>query len=189
MREGMRREQRRNMGAMCVICSLRTRDDIKRGGVGEGDREEKESLTEKIERVCDMLPRETSKQGEKDMRRRLENNPPSLPPLLSHSSLLCSPSSQPLSLLLSCCVMLDYWKGKSPKSALLIASPLLLHSLFSHYAMLCLLTKRKMFQTLPILIKHISASVVASSFQTRSFKTTAKIKVIFFPFCCAVDPH
>lgn len=143
MREGMRRVQRRNMGGMCVICSLRTRDDIKRGGV-EGDREEKESLTEKIERVCDMLPRETSKQGGKDMRRRLENNPPSLSPLLSHSSLLCSPSSQPLSLLLSCCVMLDYWKGKSPMSALLNASPPLP---FSHYAMLCLLTKRKMFQT------------------------------------------
>lgn len=135
MREGMQREQRRNMGAMCVICSLRTRDDIKRGGVGEGDREEKESLTEKIERVCDMLPRETSKQGEKDMRRRLENNPPSLPPLLSHSSLLCSPSSQPLSLLLSCCVMLDYWKGKSPKSALLNASPLLLFSSSRFFAL------------------------------------------------------
>lgn len=58
-----------------------------------------------------------------------------------------------------------------------------------HYAMLFLPTKWKMLQTLPILIKHISASVVASSFPTISFKTKAKIKVTFFPLFAALLIH
>ena len=93
----------------------------------------------------------------------------------SSSSLPCSSSSQPLSPFLLCCVMLDYWKGKSPKSALLPAFAVL--SLFALYVMFFMLTKWKMLQTLFILIKHISASVTADSVQTVSFKTTAAIKV------------
>lgn len=62
------------------------------------------------------------------------------------------------------CVILDYWAGKSPKSALLKA----VRPHFSHYAVLFLLTKWKMLQTFLFLIKHISASVVARPFQTNN---------------------
>lgn len=117
-----------------------------------------------------MLPIETSKRGATDMLRTL-----------SPSSFLCSPPSQPPSPPpLLCNVRLLERKISQVSSSQCLL----------HYAMLFLPTKWKMLQTLPILIKHISASVVASSFQTISFKTRAKIKVSFFPsFCCAVDPH
>lgn len=125
MGEATGRAQRRNIRGMNVICSPRTSEKWMK--LREEDWK-KESQIDKIERVWDMLPTETSKQGEKDP--KPECDPSSLSSLPLSSTLL----PHRLSLLLSCCVMLDCWVGKSPKSALLKAFPLL--SCFSHYALI-----------------------------------------------------
>lgn len=83
------------------------------------------------------------------------------------------------------CVILDYWAGKSPKSALLKA----VRPHFSHYAVLFLLTKWKMFQTFLILIKRISASVAARPFHTHNCSPDQRHFFLFFFFRCTVDPH
>lgn len=123
-----------------------------------------------------MLPIETSKQGERDMHRT--SSPSSFSPLIPPSCALLLHSLPPPPPLLCNVRLLERKISQVSSSQCLL-----------HYAMLFLPTKWKMLQTLPILIKHISASVVASSFQTISFKTRAKIKVTFFPLFAALLIH